>query len=679
MAETLPTPFAADDPERLLADRAWLVRIATALLGDKDEAEDLAQEVQMRALASPPRAGDERPWLRRVAQNLAMRWRARRTWRANWERGAARNEREPSSAELVARVQAQRAVADAVLKLAEPDREVILLRFFDDLAPAAIAARLKLPVETVRTRLKRALARLRERLDAKSGGDRGQWVAALAPAALGFGVTGVSGAAIAAAVVVALAATATVWFALPDRDAASRRAEPREVALERAAATARLLAAAPLPPQVEAARASETAPSSTEPAGSTPTTRAIGHLRFAVVDEVTSQMIPSVKVVRALSPTRVADVQGTGPFELDLTADIYDLVVSASGFEPESRPTVRVEPNETVDLGTIALGRGTGVIRGVVRSPALAADVRRFVELRGDGRSPCPRCASLRSERVTKAMEEFSAADTEFEKQGRRPTLEELEAQHRRRMEPEISPSLCCGYSADRSLVEVDASGRFEFSGLGAGTYFIRALDATPRLQPTMRIELERCQSRLVELALAPEVSLCVRLRDAAGAPYVGRWKNDWSEETAPIHLVIDVDGVLVPIELTVAATDVWARFGAPPHLGDPPPAGEKEAIPRGRPDGSATKVRLGAAVGRTSMDRPRDAPDPMMQLPPTPAFAGVEYAVVGTAPGEYIVNRMPAGRVRVRAACCGASTSELELDLADPAQRSATLVFPAK
>src|SRR5882672_10430920 len=116
---TTSASSSSSDPEQLLADRAWLVRIATVLLGDANEAEDLAQEAQLRALASPPREGEERPWLRRIAQNLASRWRLRREWRAQWERGAARPEREPSSGELVARVQAQRAVADAVLKLAE--------------------------------------------------------------------------------------------------------------------------------------------------------------------------------------------------------------------------------------------------------------------------------------------------------------------------------------------------------------------------------------------------------------------------------------------------------------------------------------------------------------------------------------------------------------------------------
>ncbi|HET6162183.1 MAG TPA: sigma-70 family RNA polymerase sigma factor [Planctomycetota bacterium] len=222
----MPPASRFDDPEQLLADRAWLVRIAGALLGDRDEAEDVAQEAQLRAWSSPPRAGEERPWLRRVARNLALRLRSRREWRATWERRAARSEKLPSSDELVARVQAQRAVAEAVLALGEPYREVVLLRYFDDLRPAEIAARLATPVETVRTRLKRALAQLRARLDATHGG-RDAWSALLAPwigaAKAGGGVKALLAAGVLVAGVVA-------WRAVIEDGAATSPAAARELA-----------------------------------------------------------------------------------------------------------------------------------------------------------------------------------------------------------------------------------------------------------------------------------------------------------------------------------------------------------------------------------------------------------------------------------------------------------------
>jgi len=57
----------------------------------------------------------------------------------------------------------------------------MLLRFFGNLPPRDVARRLQVPVETVRTRIKRALAMLRARLDSLHGGDRRAWCVMLVP------------------------------------------------------------------------------------------------------------------------------------------------------------------------------------------------------------------------------------------------------------------------------------------------------------------------------------------------------------------------------------------------------------------------------------------------------------------------------------------------------------------
>ena len=59
-----------------------------------------------------------------------------------------------------------------VMILDEPVRTVVLLRYWEGLPPRRIAARLEIPVETVRTRLKRGLHKLRVRLDGECGGRR---------------------------------------------------------------------------------------------------------------------------------------------------------------------------------------------------------------------------------------------------------------------------------------------------------------------------------------------------------------------------------------------------------------------------------------------------------------------------------------------------------------------------
>jgi hypothetical protein len=72
-------------------------------------------------------------------------------------------------------------VLDALTTLPADAAHVLCLRYFDDLPPREIAARLGVPVETVRTRTRRALARLRDELDCRHGGDRAAWGVALAP------------------------------------------------------------------------------------------------------------------------------------------------------------------------------------------------------------------------------------------------------------------------------------------------------------------------------------------------------------------------------------------------------------------------------------------------------------------------------------------------------------------
>ena len=52
----------------------------------------------------------------------------------------------------------------AVLALAEPYRSAVLLRYYEELPPRAIARRLGVPVETVRTRVKRGVELIRMRL-----------------------------------------------------------------------------------------------------------------------------------------------------------------------------------------------------------------------------------------------------------------------------------------------------------------------------------------------------------------------------------------------------------------------------------------------------------------------------------------------------------------------------------
>jgi RNA polymerase sigma factor (sigma-70 family) len=173
------------DPEVLLRESAWLRALARSLVGDPSLADDLVQDAWVAALERPPRARagvGPRAWLATVARNLArQRGRGAAGARAR-ERAVARPEALPSASESVERVAAQRELVDAVLALETLERELVVLRYFEGVPPREIAARLGLSGPAVRSRLARALARLRERLDRRFEGGRAAWAALLVPA-----------------------------------------------------------------------------------------------------------------------------------------------------------------------------------------------------------------------------------------------------------------------------------------------------------------------------------------------------------------------------------------------------------------------------------------------------------------------------------------------------------------
>lgn len=169
--------------EALLEHTAWVRRLAHALVRDPDRAEDVVQEAWRVALEAPPRSAEgARAYLATVVRNAARGlWRGERS-RSRREAAVARPEALPSTAELVERAQLHRGVVEAVLELEEPYRTTLLLRHFEELTPAEIAARTGRPVNTVRTHLERGHARLRERLD-REHGSREAWGLALLPLA----------------------------------------------------------------------------------------------------------------------------------------------------------------------------------------------------------------------------------------------------------------------------------------------------------------------------------------------------------------------------------------------------------------------------------------------------------------------------------------------------------------
>jgi RNA polymerase sigma factor (sigma-70 family) len=108
------------------------------------------------------------PWLYGIGSHLLLKHRrgeARRL-RASARMAAAggATERRASAAALDARLLFPR-VADAIASLPDPEREALLLFAWEELPYESVAEALDLPIGTVRSRLNRARARLRELLE----------------------------------------------------------------------------------------------------------------------------------------------------------------------------------------------------------------------------------------------------------------------------------------------------------------------------------------------------------------------------------------------------------------------------------------------------------------------------------------------------------------------------------
>jgi RNA polymerase sigma factor (sigma-70 family) len=163
--------------EQLLRQVGKTRQLARELLGDASAADDAVQETWASASRRPLPETPE-PWLRTALRNRLLnqaREQRRRT---------AREEKSPPGAppdspeELLARLEMHRKLVEAVARLAEPYRQAVLLRYFEELSSAEIGARLGLPAGTVRGRLKTGIDLLRADLDRAPGGRRG-WLGAM--------------------------------------------------------------------------------------------------------------------------------------------------------------------------------------------------------------------------------------------------------------------------------------------------------------------------------------------------------------------------------------------------------------------------------------------------------------------------------------------------------------------
>jgi RNA polymerase sigma-70 factor (ECF subfamily) len=159
-------------PERLTylfnTYHAPLVRYLTRRVGDRDWAEEVAQETFVRALRQDAIAS-ERSWLFAVATNL-VRDGARRDQRQRQRLERMRSDQEAASVvepepTVMERDEDRERARAAVGRLAERDREALLMKE-EGLSYEEIAAALELSVGSVGTTLSRARRRLMDAYEA---------------------------------------------------------------------------------------------------------------------------------------------------------------------------------------------------------------------------------------------------------------------------------------------------------------------------------------------------------------------------------------------------------------------------------------------------------------------------------------------------------------------------------
>jgi len=173
-------PSWSGDPEALLAQAGRVRSRARSLVFDPGRAEDVEQQAWLAMLDGPPAQVRNLPaWLGNVVRNAARQLGRSETRRRRREGQAPASEGAPPTAELVEQAEMQREVVSAVVELEEPQRTAVLLRYWRELSPLEIARMQGVPAGTVRSRIHRALAELRRKLDRRFHGDRRAWSSVL--------------------------------------------------------------------------------------------------------------------------------------------------------------------------------------------------------------------------------------------------------------------------------------------------------------------------------------------------------------------------------------------------------------------------------------------------------------------------------------------------------------------
>jgi RNA polymerase sigma-70 factor, ECF subfamily len=178
VAEGLKRQKAGLLEELIVRYQHRLLRYLLYLTGNRETAEDLFQEVWMRVLVRggqfDGRARFE-TWLFTIARNIVIDQRRKRTMNSLDELidGVGDDDRpmcfevaadDPTPFDRVANLEDREKIAAALLQLDTLHREVLVLRFHEELSLEEIAKVTRAPLSTVKSRLYRGLAMIKPKL-----------------------------------------------------------------------------------------------------------------------------------------------------------------------------------------------------------------------------------------------------------------------------------------------------------------------------------------------------------------------------------------------------------------------------------------------------------------------------------------------------------------------------------
>lgn len=154
-----------------------IFQLAYRMTGNRQEAEDIAQETFLRVYANISQYNEEykfSTWIYRIATNLCID-RARKkkadvsldeeatgTTGLDWYSRVSSTDKSPE--ETVVTQELQTYVQEAISQLPPKYRSIMILRYLEDLSLQEISELLKMPVTTIKTRIHRGREALRSKL-----------------------------------------------------------------------------------------------------------------------------------------------------------------------------------------------------------------------------------------------------------------------------------------------------------------------------------------------------------------------------------------------------------------------------------------------------------------------------------------------------------------------------------